>query len=908
MPPPVIFANTGVQLVCYPLPQGLRFPADQIGQGWQYSKCQVRDKVVDFGYIQWQILRDKLFLAVDTTIARDDQAVGHFARASSLAGDFLVSLAGLLGRKGEPLAGLPPIELVIRPATAVGGEPKDVHMVVDFGNSRSGAVLLEFRGIAQQPLMTPLQLVNRYQLDSWDRSGEFVPNNAAWWFCSRTLWCTPPYLPPPRLEKTLFKTVKRRNVFGKETEETVPVTVFETPHLFEDFSMVRMGREADDLAGVMRVEGEVRSGVSSPKRYLWAKDASWLEEANWYMADPFDRYHSPQHATLLKGPLLRFLPEDDSADVPVPNFEEVPAKPRHAPRVLMTAALYEMLCQAYAYANSHSYRRMAGEVGRMRELRSFTLTYPSGMIPCERAQLQAQAQKAIGIFMCTLGKSQRVAPELKLSVDEASAVHLTYIWSEVQKLGGNPGLWFSVMGRAPAPKPAEEAAAPPAADPPARRSGYPVTTLRARRSHERRARPEAPGADGPEVRVACIDIGGGTSDLMIAKYSCKIELGGCLVRGETLHRDGISVAGDHLVKRLLERIIVPQFADVVGMEAADVELLFGRQVPKNREFRARRVHWINRLFVPLAQAYLENAVAGVEDKISHTDPNFVAPEVVQSVQETVNQLWPNTYNVKQDLGLYLDQELFEDVVREVFGDLLLDFCESIVEHKADVVLLAGLPTKLGCIQQLVETNLPLPKSRILPMYGRYVGVWYPYQNPDGLNPGVIVDPKSTVVVGAAIGFSAMHGKLPGFNFEMTDKAAKKSYYWGVMNQSRIDDPQVIFDAESENASTVQRKELSLAAENLIIGRKRRAHKNAQASPVYLLKVLRGGQIGKVNVKVTVDRRVDQEGEEELAVESAEGEVDGVPALLGQNVLFEWRTLADERYYLDTGGLDNIQLG
>ena len=37
-------------------------------------------------------------------------------------------------------------------------------------------------------------------------------------------------------------------------------------------------------------------------------------------------------------------------------------------------------------------------------------------------------------------------------------------------------------------------------------------------------------------------------------------------------------------------------------------------------------------------------------------------------------------------------------------------------------------------------------------------------------------------------------------------------------------------------------------------------------------------------------------------------VAGEDAVLGENVHFTWRTLADERYYLDTGGLDNIELG
>jgi len=72
------------------------------------------------------------------------------------------------------------------------------------------------------------------------------------------------------------------------------------------------------------------------------------------------------------------------------------------------------------------------------------------------------------------------------------------------------------------------------------------------------------------------------------------------------------------------------------------------------------------------------------------------------------------------------------------------------------------------IQQLLETYLPLPRSRIIPMFERYAGAWYPYQNPDGLNPGVIVDPKSTVVVGAAVEFLARHGKLSQFNLSGAD--------------------------------------------------------------------------------------------------------------------------------------------
>jgi hypothetical protein len=935
MPPttdsrPILFVNSGIQVICFPLRADLRFTADQVGSGWQHCQCKGVDKVtqqeavIHFGYLQWQILDRRLFLAVDTTIGTDEGEPAYFAKASNLAGDVGVTITGLLDRKGRPLPGLPSLEFIVRPATVEAGEERPVHMVVDFGNSRTGGLLVEFRGdTAQEPMMTPLRLVNRFHLDAWDEKGQWDTSNATWWFSSKSHWCGTPYLPAPVLHVTEYQEKRVKGVFGERVEHA-PVTVRKTPQTFEEISQVRMGHEADELTGVINVQGEVRTGVSSPKRYLWARDASWLEGANWHMADPFDRYDARQHATTLKGPLLRFLSESDADAIPLPRYDDAPLAPRHAPRVLMVGALYEMLCQAFTFVNSPPYQRLTGDAGRMRVLDSLTLTFPSGMIAPERAQLQSQAEKAIAIFMQTVGRNQsrtmqllpqltaplepselrtpELLPQLKLSIDEASSVHLTYLWSESRKLGGKPGLWFSVMGHTPpAVAPATDApAAEPAKGKP--QPGRPVRPTRV-------ARVEMPSAPRPEVRIACIDIGGGTSDLMIASYQCKSDPGGDQIIGETLHRDGVSLAGDQLVKRLLERIIVPHFADVVALENNDAQLLFGKGVPANRHFRRQRIHWINRLFVPLAQAYLEAAVTESDAKITHTEPEIVAPDVVQSLQDTINSLWgAGRYNVKQDLNLWYGRTEFEQVVDEVFGDLIFDFCESIVEHRADVVLLAGLPTKLPYIRQLVETYLPLAKSRIVPMFNRYAGTWYPYQNPDNNNPGVIVDPKSTVVVGAAIEFCARHGMLPQFRFEMKDTAAKASFYWGVMTESRIDSERIVFDKQDEAASSIERKEITVTAQNLILGRKRRPRDDAQASPIYLLRVIRGQRLGEINFKVALERRRDALGEEELGVEEVEGTVDGESAVLGVNVLFEWRTLADERYYLDTGGLDKIELG
>ncbi|MFZ1933167.1 MAG: virulence factor SrfB [Thermoguttaceae bacterium] len=925
----ILFANTGVQIVCIPLRGGSRYQAAQIGYGWQRCQCGAGvegETPRRHEFVQWQVIQSgttRLFLAVDTSCGDPD--LGYFCQTSALTKDFVLRLEGLLDIQGQPLRGIPSIEICVRPATATAGEAKHVHLIVDFGNSRTGAILLELTGeINQTPQMLPFELLNRYHLDAWDEAGEYVNLPAAQWFPSKTHWCNTPYLPPTPQTRIEYRAVGEEEnggwfSHGKKARQT-KVEVQDTPPLFDDLSMVRMGREVNDILQAMRAEGDIRSGLSSPKRYLWADDASWLEGANWHMADPFDRYGTHNYASALKGPLLRFIREDDSdflLEDHTPKESdfalESPVKPRHAPRCMMTAALYELLCQAHAHVNSPAYRNACGDAGRSREIRTLTLTYPSGMIQEEQKRLAAQAQKAINIFGMTLGKNQRVKPELNLSIDEASAVHLTYIWSEMRMLGQDPRLWFSVLhqARSEGSKAESPSPEPSAASPAARRrgrAGIPRTTAEAWRKD---SKSEQPGDALNEVRIACIDVGGGTTDLMIAAYNFESKIDD-VVHGQVLHQDGISLGGDQLVKRLLETIIVPAFAEILGIEDEDVQLLFGPEVPRNREIRTQRVNWINRFFVPLAQAYLNAVTDGTAgERISHTDPEIVDPVVVESLQKAFDKLrGPGYYNAQQPLDLLVDQAEFEGVVYDVFDELLFDYCQRIVDHDVDVVLLAGLPSKLACIQQLVQMYVPLSPSRIVPMHNHYAGNWYPYQDEKGRNPGVIVDPKSPVVVGAAIEFMARHGMLPQFKFTMKGKACENTYYWGVMTAatSGIRNERILFQPAEDHARE-EITEFSTIAQRVLIGRKLNADEDAQATPVYLLKMVPGDRIGPTEVHVKIKRCHGSKDEEEtLQIQSVSGMVAGEDAILGENVHFSWRTLADDRYYLDTGGLDNIEIG
>ena len=367
----ILFANTGVQIVCIPLKGGSRYQTAQIGYGWQRCQCGSGAESETPRAIPSSSGRSSSRAPPScswrSTRPAAIRRVGYFCSPDALTKDHVVRLEGLLDVKGQPLKGVPPIELCIRPATATAGDAKHVHMVIDFGNSRTGALLA---GIGRRDQPDAADAAVRADATATistpgtrRASSSACPPHAG--SPRRPIGATRRIWPPlsqhqDRVPRGCRETTLGRGGSGAaRSPGRTRSRCRSTPPLFDDLSMVRMGREADDVVQVMRAEGDIRTGLSSPKRYLWADDASWLEGANWHMADPADRCQTGTYASTLSGPFLHFVHEDDR-DFLLEDREpkeseyasDTPLKPRHAPRCMMTAALYELLCQAYTYVNS----------------------------------------------------------------------------------------------------------------------------------------------------------------------------------------------------------------------------------------------------------------------------------------------------------------------------------------------------------------------------------------------------------------------------------------------------------------------------------------------------------------------------------------------------------------------------
>ncbi|HNV72193.1 MAG TPA: virulence factor SrfB, partial [Candidatus Ozemobacteraceae bacterium] len=259
-------------------------------------------------------------------------------------------------------------------------------------------------------------------------------------------------------------------------------------------SLVRLGQEAAKLEPCDVGD----TGMSSPKRYLWDENQRHFP---WYL-----NLADAGLGKKISAGFLKFLDENGvfRGDKAQPPFE-----PCYPPSSLMTFLMMEILNHAFAQINSYSFRKSRGHRLACRVLKNVVITTPCGMSKPEREKYRQRVQSAIDTVFHVMQLPAERKPKLFLDFDEATAIQLTYLFGEVK---------HRFLGDA------RDA----------------IATLGA----ERRT---SSGAREPVLRIASIDIGGGTSDLMIAEYAqASSEASG--VRQRMLFSEGFSVAGDEIAK------------------------------------------------------------------------------------------------------------------------------------------------------------------------------------------------------------------------------------------------------------------------------------------------------------------------------------------------------------------------
>ncbi|MDB4935585.1 MAG: hypothetical protein JWP87_2557 [Labilithrix sp.] len=440
----------------------------------------------------------------------------------------LFKLAALL----ETLAPLLP---KIRLSRIETSQPIPVSLVLDLGNSRSTALLVEGRdsGVFGVPLeMRNLSNPVETSSESFDSRITFLPSP----------W-----------DKAVFPTA--------------------TGDSFQWPSVARMGREALDRA--LETPHRYQCTLSGPKRYLW--DDRQTDE-RWHFAQKVGQVASgPQgggeHRPVF-GRILKYVPEDSGGTFLREDGPQTPADPRYAPRSMMLFALVEILCQAFAQINGAQYRIFQGKEGNPRVLRHLVLTYPSAMRTEERNIYEALVRNAVILASHVLNIRPDLRPNWNaannafdpfLFVDEALAAQMVFVYQEASgTFSGSMEELISVYGSTP--------------------------------------KDGSPG----KLRVASVDIGGGTSDVMIAEYEDKLPGTGTSLSITRLFQDGVSIAGDEVCRAIVEDVIFPQIVAQLPTQASKGKLLhlFGEgDAGHGSAWRTLRARLVPYLWLPLARCY-----------------------------------------------------------------------------------------------------------------------------------------------------------------------------------------------------------------------------------------------------------------------------------------------------------------
>ena len=647
-------------------------------------------------------------------------------------------------------------------------------------------------------------------------------------------------------------------------------------------SISRVGPEAARLAGdAQGTEGV--TGLSSPKRYLW--DERPLNQV-W-------RFNGvgPDGVTTeppVSGSIMAFVTEDGDVLRQLRRGGTSAVRAKFSRSSLFTFMLSEIILQALVMINSPEVRGQRRHADVPRQLRRIILTMPPAMPLAEQRLMRRRAEGAVRLTWDALGWAGRDGPSatpepmVLLHWDEASCTQLVYLYTEItQKFRGAAPDFFRIMGR--------------------ERAAY---------------------GSGPSLRIASIDIGGGTTDLMVTTYEME---GDRAINPTQNFREGFKIAGDDILQAIVERHVLPPIGrhlaacGAVDANAVLANLFGGDRAGMPEQERHLRRQFVNQVTIPIAlgmlRAYEGAGPFGQDVPYSQACEAFFTTET-QPADRIVDYLERKAAdNGATGFRLYdvtfdIDFTALGADVQTVMRATLADLCEVVYALDCDALLLSGRPSRLPAVQDAILALMPVRPDRIIGMHHYRVGNWYPFADANAR----IDDPKTTAVVGGML-CSLSEGQVEGFLLRSSRLRMKSTArYIGEMEISgQIKGDHVLFsdiDLESRDASETAQVKFYAP---LFVGFRQLPIERWTATPLYYMEFQNPQSASLMNLPLTVSlERAEADEEDEVRKEDfriVEIQDNEGSNMRPSDVVLRLQTLKSEAgYWLDTGILTLHQAG
>jgi hypothetical protein len=644
------------------------------------------------------------------------------------------------------------------------------------------------------------------------------------------------------------------------------------PSAFAWSSPLRVGQEAVRLAG-SRVGNEGATGLSSPKRYLWDERPmaqGWRfngRSADGTTVDP------PVY-----GPFMALVSEDGRLLRQRKGLQPA-VRARFSRSALFTFMITELVVQAVGQINAAAARAQRRDVDKPRQLRSLLLTVPPGMPVAEQRILRLRAEAGVQLAWDLLNQPMP-PPTVRATLDEATATQIVWLHHEVtERLQGNSEALMDMVGR---------------------------------------HRPEVDPL--PSLRIASIDIGGGTTDLMITSYR---TAGGEAIVPKQQFRESFKIAGDDVLERVITGTVLPAVAAKLKQAGVtDPRALLSRALGQDQGGQSEQERHLRRLFVstvlePVGYAVLSayergDGVAGGE--LARFTIGSVLGSSLGQAARALSYLNAQAAGAGAQGFQVAEVEVVPDVgkieaaIGSVLGPVLADLCEVVWTYDCDVLLLSGRPSRLHKVTQIVLARAPVPPHRIIGMHRYRVGESYPFR--DASNR--IEDPKTTAVVGAALCVQA-EGRLKNFMLRTRDlRMVSTARFIGKMdNSGQIRDENVLLANVDLDGPPQQDVEFRTSFQTVTqIGFRQLPIARWTATPLYVMEFANPDSASRMALPLKVlvqrkeidpDQEQDHAGRETFTVQLVEDS--GGSRLRESEVRLRLQTIDDQDgYWRDTGRL------
>ena len=508
-------------------------------------------------------------------------------------------------------------------------------------------------------------------------------------------------------------------------------------------SAVRVGPEAARYRQTA-LGTEASTGLSSPKRYLC--DTRPVNQ-EWRFPDrDYVNNTSPlidraiRQFVNLKGDVIAQLETDRKRyGFRVASDDLVGATRLTFSRSsFFTFLMAEIVCHALSMINNPAVRESRRTKDAPRKLRRIIMTVPPAMSVQEQRILRSRAEGAVKLVWQLMGwwddpPAGLIVPDVHVAWDEASCVQFVYLYGEItQKLGGSIAGFLRLVGRDR-----------PFAEPDSR--------------PDKAAKPE------PSVRIASIDVGGGTTDLMITTYYME----GRAIKPVQNFREGFRTAGDDILKGVIERAVLAAIeAQLRETGHPDprtflIDRFGGDRANMAEQEKHLRRQFVVRVLEPIALRMLTDAEAATGT--DETGPSrgfsefFAAPgkgggpeaphkRLTDFLEEPARRQGAASFALA-DCVFVTDFALIGRVVKSVLDLAVDNLCEAVYELDCDVVMLSGRPSRLPALVDLIVNKLAISPDRVIPLHHYQAGNWYPFRSRDNRR---ISDPKTTTAVGGML--------------------------------------------------------------------------------------------------------------------------------------------------------------